>query len=910
MKRLPLLGLLMTCPVLAVAPEDVTEPGKPPKLHPGTITTTDGNLYHGFSFQTTRGWRYVVESSDDLVNWTEEPSIYGLGQQQTLLMRETGFPTITPPTDATPAPAAPANRVQILLRPAASPATGIIISWPSLAGGSYQVKHFPSLSMDTAWSSLSGYVRRFSGYDFQIASPPMSETPPTDGGFFGTEDTAMLTAFESNFAAMNQDVIDEVVRISAIPKVPMAPQEKRFWRVRAEAPDSDLDGTPDWLEYGQLFGTQPAPGGIGEADPAPANPFSADADNNGVPDGDEKDSDGDGLADALDPVPDDPLIYWERTSPVLLAAWLVEPPSGKSLSAPIQINDVGDVLFNDFIWSKGIGSPLTGTANITELSGAFLDDNGTVYARGKLGNSSGFNECNFLFRLNRSGSSAQSIIDSSKNPPVYAGIPPQFLTNLSPDMITCAEGGSYTFVGGAAIEEYPSNGFFHPWSDQDKPRHRWKIAANGTATIGAGESEEVMALAAKPLTPVVEAWGIDPITNYPYVGDMQFESEFDRIVMLPGGGRAVFGKDIPLIESYETWAEPKNLPLLDFATEPGFGLDGQYLWQNGRELPFSRYTSNLEGGDDVQMRLKDTTPHGWTLATRGTLGTPQAVYSCLSFSVEGATPGSGVDNASIDAGYKVANQGQQKEFWVMVPATGSKTVRIRSGASQKTPIALSSPHLAFEPATLTSPDQQVTLTSNGVTEDLEEDIVIKVGDVASLNMIFKVKFLKERTVTVRVWKITSDIPGSTVATANAKDPTPNVSVTKEPSYNPTNAELEAYLEGVYGPQLNVKFKVRSGNAPNAIQWDCHPLVLGTGDRALAKGNETSRSDEQKRITGENAPADPICWDRGADINVYWVGSLRMIGNGSYGYTNPTERMVWLTGNDVGTRPHDHTTRTT
>lgn len=899
MKRLVLFGLLATHSAMAVAPEDLTAPGKPPRLHLGVITTTDGNLYDGFSFHTTRGWRYVIESSENLVDWIEEPSIYGLGQQQTLLMRETGLFTVTPPPDATPAPSAPANSVLILLQPAASPATGIVISWPSLAGGSSQVKHFPSLTMDAAWTSLPGYVRRLGGYDFQIASPPMSQTPPTGSIGYVPEDAAMLTAFEANFATMNQDVIDEVARTATIPKPPMVPGEKRFWRVRIDAPDTDLDGTPDWLEYGQMFGEIPAPGGIGGAAPAPADPFSADANNNGIADGAEKDSDGDDLADDDDIVPGDPLIDWGFTPPFLFAAWPVEPPSGKSFSEPIQINDLGDVLFRDFIWSQGVSSPLSGTARITNLLGVFLDDNGNVYAKGALDNLSALIlDSEQIFRLGRNGGGAQSIIDSSKTNPVFAGIAPQRWPKIAADMLACRIDGvgdpSFTWIGGTAIEASagpPS--LFTPWNDGTTPekiRYRWNIASDGTTTVGAGEDQDVITL-----VPGGEVLARQSTTNKLSIGSQVFDQNFDRVVKLPSENLATMGGAETWIKKDGAWSKPKALPnLVDFATVPGFGLFGYpEIWQNGRRFPFLRCAPGLDASWKDATALLDTTRNGWTLALRRPPNTslvepPDAVLSCLSFSVEGATPGSGVDNASIDGNQNLRdpndamNKGRQTEFWVMVPVGGSKTVRIRSGASPKTPIALSAPHLTFEPATLTSSDQQVTLTANGVTEDLEEPITIRMGNQDSLNTIFKVKFLKERTVTVRVWLIKSEFPNKDF---------------KEVNYNPgpTEPQMQNYLESVFGPQLNVKFKVKFGVSNTEIHWDMP--VTGTGDGSLASGTRLERSAEQKLITEKH-------WDKGADINVYWVGSGKMhAGDTSGGISSPspTERMAWLVGT-VGTTP--------
>ena len=356
----------------SLAENDPSLSGNPPKLDVGITTCDDGSRWHGFVFQTIAGLPYVVESGDDLAGWTEVDTFYGLGQEQVVLMKQAPALPASSPSPSGPITPHPlvvrVPNAQVIMRRAIG--GGTILSWRSLDDDSSRSHFFPTLIQDAGWNIMPGYTRRLGGYNFLICNPLVPQTPPTDSPTLGPKDTAMVTAFEASFEEMNADAAAAIARRRATPYVPSPPQEKRFWRVRVNwSLDSDLDGTPDWMEFAQLFA---AGAGTNTVAGPEADPFNKDANHDGIPDGSQRSSDGDSINDDVDADKMDELIDWRKCPESRYAFFQVTPPEPAAGAdyppPPMGINNFGGILFQPGLWQAGVYSPLGNSATALAMN--------------------------------------------------------------------------------------------------------------------------------------------------------------------------------------------------------------------------------------------------------------------------------------------------------------------------------------------------------------------------------------------------------------------------------------------------------------------------------------------------------------------------------------------------------------
>jgi hypothetical protein len=333
-------------------------PGSPPKYWLETMTHADLSSSRLMVFQTIPGVEYRVESSLDLTTWEEVSSLHGGGQQEVVPMVEIEAPPTPQPPPANAGPAG--THVWLVMQKAT--AGGIVVYWFSLdlvdSRRFFRSHHFPNLTLDAAWDGAFVHVRRFGDYSFVLSHPPSpSVAPPNTDHAAG--DQAMLEAFEENFETMNQEVRDQVpgVRLIPAPAPPPNPDGKKFFRVWADwSGDSDGDKVPDWEEFAMMNGVKGvgADGAFpigGTPDPL-ANPASADANGNGISDGDELDFDEDGIPNSQDADSKDGVIAWRKTFPTRDALFDV-PLATYSIGFtnwPIGVNSQGMVLFDDGVY--------------------------------------------------------------------------------------------------------------------------------------------------------------------------------------------------------------------------------------------------------------------------------------------------------------------------------------------------------------------------------------------------------------------------------------------------------------------------------------------------------------------------------------------------------------------------------
>jgi len=169
-----------------------------PEAHFEEIPASDASVLQCYVFKTTPGIGYQVEVSNDLTHWTTTDTIYGLGHEYVVTMRE--FAAAPPPEPGAPPstpPSVPTKCVSVRLQPAAGTESGTVVAWPSLDnGGSVIVKIDGTL--DPGWASVPLYASGFGDYEFFVWHPNESIDPPAANSPLGPEDTAMLAALEQN----------------------------------------------------------------------------------------------------------------------------------------------------------------------------------------------------------------------------------------------------------------------------------------------------------------------------------------------------------------------------------------------------------------------------------------------------------------------------------------------------------------------------------------------------------------------------------------------------------------------------------------------------------------------------------------------------------------------------------------
>ncbi len=209
--------------------------------------------------------------------------------------------------------------------------------------------------MDPAWASVPLYVSGGGSYlalhgNYQVTVwRPSGPTPPPSSLALSPEDMDFRDSLVGAFDSMNAEVAASLASTRNAPvPLPPASGSKAFWRIKADwGVDSDLDGSPDWLEF-EVLGNPTHPFH------ALANPFDGDVDLNGQADGTQLDADLDGRPDAQDVLPSDstfnqPVAALPRYA--LFPINSAHPPSADK--APLQINNRGRVLYLNGTWSAG-----------------------------------------------------------------------------------------------------------------------------------------------------------------------------------------------------------------------------------------------------------------------------------------------------------------------------------------------------------------------------------------------------------------------------------------------------------------------------------------------------------------------------------------------------------------------------
>ncbi|MBK1817904.1 hypothetical protein JIN84_19945 [Luteolibacter yonseiensis] len=710
---------------------------------------------------------------------------------------------------------------------------------------------------------------------------------------------------------MNAEVAASVARArNSVQDPASSAGSRKFWRVVPNwSLDSDGDSTPDWLEFDLIVRDQSDPGtgsgggsgGGGNEGGPRGDPFSGDTNHNGIPDGDELDSDGDGIVDKNDASKSDEQINWVKGG-AMRFAWfdVMLPAEGDPLlgdkKTPFQVNDQGKVLFKNSLWHNGglVDLPDIGT-DLSFCGSIALGDDGLILGQGAIDFPGDEYEATVscMVRWSSAGGAPVVLKVGDIYPQVtrdvgYGLINPDMLLNENNEFI----GYQATKVDyNADYEEggEPRYGYKYPVPN---PLKIWKLKPSGSGgdvvTSGADAPDFAGWVDAGGGFGGIGAGNPGKVTFGGGDDTHEFEENYNRSVKLPNGVTAMMrGYDraiapatmnngsTPRYYAGDQWtaiaASSSFNNALDFSTDGRFAItDGFGIWHNGMALPMWNCSPGLP--EDWRTRsnnfVTDTTRHGWTLAVRKEGGGPatKAMVGTPLF-LETPTPSEGLDAVSFTASNSFNNEleGIKEEFWIMVPAGGNIPVRIRSGACPVTPVTLgggTGSKVTASPSSVDSTNTVVTFSAPADADGTQEVVSIKLGELHSLSKPLRAKIMKPRVVKLSVWPLKK----------NPADPVPAI---------PPEGEFEEYLNDIYKKQINVSFDV-------TIQ---PPSNSGLAADAPFRVSDPPTGAQKAVTVGKNV----------GDIQVYIMGGDATLqrenpqssGGSVKGITDPAASQVWM-----------------
>jgi hypothetical protein len=189
-----------------------------------------GRTFECLVLETVPGVSYVIEASDDLIEWEQlGDSHFGLGQEivTPIVERTPVPPSGNPPPNPSP-PALLPKMVSMILRPATT--GGLIASFRSMDSNRTIIRHFPSLELSSEWQLLPLHVStNFSNHTFVFFHPGVPQPPPAVEQVPGPLDQAALAIFEEHFEDIDLEVQASVARSrSQPPAPPPAPGNEDF----------------------------------------------------------------------------------------------------------------------------------------------------------------------------------------------------------------------------------------------------------------------------------------------------------------------------------------------------------------------------------------------------------------------------------------------------------------------------------------------------------------------------------------------------------------------------------------------------------------------------------------------------------------------------------------------------------
>jgi hypothetical protein len=873
-----------------------------PESHFETIPAADSSVQECYVFRTKAGLRYTVESSHDLTNWTAQEEIYGLGHEYVVTMRQyTPPPPSSRNAPAPPVHFTPVRNASIRMERAAGADGGTVVSWASLDQGGPVVVRIAG-DMATEWFQIPIYSERFGNHNFFVWHPPFVVNPPSVNSILGAKDSAMLALLEASLPTMNDQVIASVARIRNAPApVPVSidPDSKRFWRILVDSSiDTDSDGTPDWSEFvisaNAVAGLPVHMVGDFQNGSAPGgNAFDSDTNGDGIPDGEQLDTDGDSIADAFDIASSDATATYE-IGPLPRYA-LFEIPGNA-----LQINDLGTVIYAYKTWKGGIVAPLpSGPAGESASARGINDLDVIIGTEGRdparpMMPESLFGKICFWPSPSQAYQYIQ-VVEAGKT--VFAYRHHDGFGNQGPASILSSSGHFIAHGNDFNDELGLEIGDLFDYAPT-----LWQVP-----TGGVGANRQAAPRTARYVGTPSLMWGrVFPSANLQ--GTVFAPSPLPNLPFAPlnvisqpspNGHLALFAT--PPADFTQTTGVPTTKAYLDgkwqesptFAMAIDISADGTAIGRNhgslkapvllnGQWTDIKRYAPGAPAEwADINTRLLDTTPGGWILANRSN-GTAAGVSGVLlPLMIEGTPPepniakeATGVDAFSI--GCENPGPTVQDRIGIMAPSDGGVTEFIlKAPLNDNTPLKLSAPGIRFngdDEKILTAKENLVTLESSS-TEPTGTEIPLRLhlGEGESVNQPLGVKVMKGRTVRVSMHNVTKQIAGETDNTADLA---------------PNSSALQAYLNAVFGPQLNTAFIVTQRETLS-LDWD-------SNSNNSMEGSIGNPSTEQQLILDKRPKPIPD-----SDVNVFFLGTAKKIHNDTaWGATNRVANSCWVVGDTL------------
>lgn len=768
-----------------------------------------------YTLRTIPGVRYQVESSQNLVDWHQETALYGLGQDYTVPMHaiSSGGATATSGNAIT--------NVSLMVRPSATNSGDLVISWPSLENEAPITQLVPNASA-IGWNQLPLFSWPQGTYQFFIRFETSPATPPANAPTLGSEDTAMVAAFQAAIPSINEAIGNSTALSRNTPLASSAAtDEKKFWRIRYDwTSDLDRDGTPDWAEFERL--AEGNTGSIGD------NAYDADSNGDGIKDGQQTDTDGDGTSDADDIALTDITASFEKHAQPLYALFPINNASPDPIyPSPFDINDKGTVLYANGTWSGGTWTPLKGYSNseVPIISAALINDHGEIIGR-RIGTASG--------------------------PNIPGNV--AYWSDPKADYEVTSVNGDYPWISGLSYEyplqpfvKFSNNGQIIGYQQKEdlllhmisySGPYLWTLPGNGRT-------------AGKTPVPVytggvldgLNYWGLEIGDTFSLFsnGSTLTPPQYLRNVTMGPHGELItsflFDADteVYLDGEWQTSKTYRNaLEVASDGTAIGRKTNSRNapLLLNGRWIEIDRYAPGAPSAwANSNTELLDISTGGWVLAKRPN-GSTNEFGMLLPITVDGVdssvTPpdredlSGGVDRTSMAA---MGGGGWVSEIWVMAPIGGINTIRFRAPVNSISPLKLTCDTATFSPATLQEKDSQIQVAGTGTTSQ-DSPVTLKLGDeLDSLSIPLRVKTMKRRTVKVALHRVHG-------LDKNGAETTPR--------FFPTKENLESYLNKVYGRQTNTFFNVtifeENGTGVDFDYNDDGKLFLNTPDFTLATPN--------------------------------------------------------------------------
>ena len=823
---------------------------------------------------------YRVEVSDDLAEWSTESETYGMGYEFAIPVREAVPPPPPGPGDP-PAPIGPPVAFAALRMQRSSGAEGgTVVSWPSLDDGT-AVSVFLEAEMHQDWQAIPLFAERYDDHEFFIWHPGNTTAPPAENPPLGAKDAVMFTVLQDHFDDMNLAVANAAALARNTPAPAESLDFKRFWRIRADwSVDTDHDGTPDWSEFETA--ADPA-----HPDQELGDPFKADADEDGVNDAEQRDTDKDGLVDQDDVDQDHSEIDWRRgPSPKYALFELAGAPSPMTPEGrAIHVTDTGAVLFQEGVWVGGSYHTLNSQGSIALAKAKGMNSAGQIIGTARADfDEDGNPECPVIVHWPGWNGSPSVVEVSTPAGKVYAQAGYDMLYGLL-DAGTLLDAAGNFFALSVPLT----------WDDPGEtqaPRQyqvgagvneRWTLPA----TVGSAPSHAVAPPWATNLRDTGTFWGRDYQNGGNTIlktGGAEIAAEAYRPRMVEGPGKRyfAFGNGIldPLSLMNSQWSESEVLKGARDMSDQGWAImsstNKPLIWSNGFSLPLAQAAPGLPGNWQVPIvDLGDISSLGNILAScdddSGT-GTVRTHALGVPFYLEDVVKETGVDSISVTVKNTGPGTGVADKHWIMAPAGGENTVRIRSTACATCPLHLSTAAAGIAPATISADSSQITVSAPAGATSGDRDVTVKLGTVTSRTYPVGIKVMKKRDIRVTVHKIASII----------KDAQGNLVSRNWPDDRLTGVQIKNHLDSIYGPQINATFTVTMNPSD---QGEYHDLEWDKGTPAhygVPGSNRFGPGDWRLEIAGgvlsyEENIIHSHFRDPGSDINVYLLGGATIIG---------------------------------